>query len=202
MASLDECPFCDSKIASAALWENAHYRIIADQYPRCVGHILLLSKTHLASHMCAPFDYLPKLKAAHVQARQFLMNVFGKVSFWENGGSPYQEVLHAHLHGMPVSLRVPDHWIAEHIIRPVKSWEDAWQKCQQVSPYCYIETGDQSYLLQRDDHYLTILNEARSQLAVQGAVELEPGTGDIKCHGTAMMNETIHLWKIWSQNKD
>jgi len=143
------------------------------------------------------FDHLPELKTAQAQARQFLLDVFGKASFWENGGSIFQEVPHAHLHGMPAILRVPGHWTNEDIVQPTAGWEDVWQKCQQITHYCYIETDDQGYLLQREDRYATLMKEARSQLAAQAVVEIEPRTGDIKHHGAEMMDETIRLWKTW-----
>ena len=40
-------------------WESPRYRVFADEFPRCVGHELLVSKAHLLGHMDAPNEWLP-----------------------------------------------------------------------------------------------------------------------------------------------
>jgi diadenosine tetraphosphate (Ap4A) HIT family hydrolase len=195
-----ECPFCQPEIISFCLWENAHYCIVADRYPRCVGHILLLSKQHFASHMHAPAKYLRELGVAQDWARRFLLDNFGKASFWENGGI-HQEVPHAHLHGMPFAPLLSRHWIDENILKRMEKWEDVWQVCKQAGSYCYVETHAGRYVLNRDDQYQILLNEMRAQLIAQIAAEIDPSMTMLRRGGKAMMDETVSIWKAWARNK-
>jgi len=194
---LSECPFCRPEIVALSLWESTHYRIMADQYPRCVGHILLLSKAHYLSHMHAPAEHLHELEIAQGQARRFLLDNFGKASFLENGGI-HQEVPHAHLHGVPFALSVPSHWIERGLLTRVEKWEDVWQERERTGHYCYVETSAGRFILRQHEEYSTLLHEIRSQLVLQTAAEIDPVLGVLKRSGQETMKETIRIWKAWA----
>lgn len=195
----DSCPFCHPNFTANSLWENAQYRIIADQYPLCVGHILLISKTHYSSHMHAPIEQRNELEAAQHQARQFLYDNFGKVSFYENGNTTHQDVPHAHLHGVPFSVSIPDNWLEQGFLQRAASWQAVWQECERVGHYTYFETDAGRFTLQNEDKHELLLNTIRAQLAMQTEAEIDRGTGAMKRGSAEMVTRTIQCWRAWAQ---
>ena len=182
-----------------SLWENARYRIIADQYPLCVGHILLISKIHYPSHMHAPMEQLNELAEAQEQARQFLRDHFGRVSFYENGNNLHQEVPHAHLHGIPFTVSLPEHWFERGLLQRAANWQAVWQECERVGHYSYFETDTGRFTLQDDDQYEALLTTIRPQLAMQTEAEIDRGTGQMKRGSVEMVERTIQFWQAWAQ---
>jgi diadenosine tetraphosphate (Ap4A) HIT family hydrolase len=197
---LNVCPFCRTEITTASLWENTHYRVVADEYPRCIGHLLVLSKAHYPSHMHAPIEQLSELEFAQCQARQFLLDNFGRASFLENGGVR-QEVPHAHLHSVPVTASIPPSWIERGILKRVEHWRDVWREREQTGHYCYVETAEGRFVLRGDSEDELLLNEMRSQVIAQTTAEIDPETGALKRGDRDMVTETIRVWKTWAQTK-
>lgn len=197
----DPCPFCPPNMTASTLWENAQYRIIADQYPLCVGHILLISKTHYPSHMHAPIEQLNELEAAQHQARQFLHDNFGKVSFYENGNTIHQEVPHAHLHAVPFAVSMSDGWLEQGVLQQATSWQAVWQECERVGHYTYFETNARRFVLQNDDQYELLLNAIRPQLTMQTGAEIDRSTGEMKRGSAEMVTRTIQRWQAWNQSQ-
>jgi diadenosine tetraphosphate (Ap4A) HIT family hydrolase len=195
------CPFCHPDIKTNFLWENAAYSIIADQYPLCVGHILLISKTHHPSHMHAPIGQLNELEAAQVQARQFLRDHFGKVSFYENGNTIHQEVPHAHLHAVPFTVSIPADWLEQGLLQRAANWQAIWQECERAGHYTYFETDAGQFVLQNDDQYELLLNMLRHQLATQTGAEIDRSTGEMKRGSAEMVTRTIQCWQAWAQKE-
>jgi len=136
----DPCPFCPPTFSAHTLWENDCYRIIADQYPRCTGHLLIISKPHYPCHMHAPSHHMTEFEAAQQHARRFLYDVFGKASFMENGNI-HQEVRHAHLHSVPITLLLPEFWLDEGLVQSISDWPAVRQQYEKAGHYTYIETG-------------------------------------------------------------
>jgi diadenosine tetraphosphate (Ap4A) HIT family hydrolase len=177
------------------LWEGQHYLILADQFPRCTGHVLIVTKGHYASHMRAPAECLPELEAAQERVRAFLLSTFGRASFFENGGRK-QEVFHAHLHGLPMDARAP-----RFLARPVTSWQQVRSECERTGFYFYAESrwgryvgrGRLALLL----HALS-LRYVVSQLVEQTEARRDSKTGDLVRGGAAMIARTVELWQQWS----
>jgi diadenosine tetraphosphate (Ap4A) HIT family hydrolase len=189
------CAFCsqDAETNRTALWEGERYRILADEYPRCAGHVLLVTRAHLPSHMHAPEAWMPEFYAAQEQVRRFLRATFAHSAFYENGGAR-QEVPHAHLHGLPFAPEVPAAWTADGWIEPIASWEDARRERERSGHYFYLETDEGRWLVRR---YKKVLNGVRGQLVGQTEARIDPTTGKMTRGGPEMVAQTAALWRAW-----
>lgn len=192
-----ECAFCRPGIERQALWESEHYRILADEYPRCAGHVLLVTRHHYPSHMRVPREWEPEFHAAQERVRCFLRDTFGRAAFYENGGAR-QEVPHAHLHGLPFAPRVPAKWLAEEYLVQIPDWDAARQESERVGYYFYLETGEGRYLVRR---YKFVLKRVREQLVGQTEARLDPETGKMVRGGPEMVSRTVQLWQRWSHTQ-
>jgi len=182
-------------LAETALWAGERYLVVPDAFPRCVGHVLLLPRAHLASHMHAPEEGLPEFLSAQATMRAFLRDVFGAAAFYENGGAR-QEVPHAHLHGMPFAPAVRRRWLREGALRAVAGWEDARAECRAVGHYFYLETADRAFLV-RD--YRRVVRRIREQLVGQTEATMDPATGRMRRGGRGTVSATRDLWRAWAR---
>ncbi len=103
----EDCPFCDwPQMQPVLLEEGEHFYIIAARFALFPGHILINSRAHTRCIGGLPAAHLAELEQMRQLVGRFLVEQYGKASFWENGGS-YQHVPHMHLHGMPVHQELP-----------------------------------------------------------------------------------------------
>jgi diadenosine tetraphosphate (Ap4A) HIT family hydrolase len=181
------------------LWESDHYRIIADEFPVCAGHVLLLTKAHLPSHMHAPAEWAAEFEAAQDCVRRFLVDTFQKASLFENGNKR-QTVFHAHLHGLPFHLPVPQDWVETRKVQPVFAWQDVRHECERADFYFFMEVADRRYLIS-EWAYDFILDHLRAQLTSQTAAQIDTATGAIKRFGAEVVAQTAELWRQWSTNR-
>ena len=158
------CPFCRPGLDRLALLASKHYLVIPDEYPRCTGHLLLVTRTHLTDHLDAPSTWMHDLETSQASMRRFLLDSFGRYSFLENGGNR-KEVPHAHLHGVPVELSI-DPARFEGQLHEVGSWDDVRRRAAGADRYAYVETSFARYFVP-DDQYWSILNLIRSQTVAQ-----------------------------------
>lgn len=184
---MPDCPFC---YPDQVLWESEHYRILPDAFPRCAGHVLLVTRAHLASHMHAPAEWLPELRAAQERVRMFLRNRFGAAAFFENGGSR-QQVPHAHLHGFPFRPQVRRKWLREGKVARIDGWEDARREKEAAGHYFYLETDEGCYLVRR---YGFVMKRIKGQLVAQTEAAFDPETGRLARGGPEMVRRTRELW--------
>lgn len=189
MAAADPCPFCAVR-GEAVLWEDDRYRILADAFPRCTGHLLLITRRHLASHMDAPGEWLPALLAAQERAARFLQEQLGGASFFENGGAR-QAVPHAHLHGLPLAVTVQPAWLREGRLERVSGWPGVRQERERRGFYFYLESAPEAYLL-RD--YSFVRREIRKQALLRTDARAGRGTKLLR-GGPDMVARTVRLWR-------
>lgn len=187
------CAFCRVDPERAALWEGEQYRILADGYPRCAGHVLLVTRAHLASQMHAPLAWMPEFYAAQERVRSFLQAIFGQAAFYENGGAR-QEVPHAHLHGLPFAPEIPAAWMTDGWIEPIAGWEDARRERERTGHYFYLETDEGRWLVRR---YGKVLKGVRGQLVGQTEASVDPESGKMARGGPEMVAQTVALWHSW-----
>jgi diadenosine tetraphosphate (Ap4A) HIT family hydrolase len=181
------CPFCS---ATDVLWESEHYRILPDAFPRCSGHVLLITRDHYASHMHAPAEWLPELRAAQERVRSFLLRLYGAAAFYENGGAR-QQVPHAHLHGFPFRPHVKRRWLEEGKAERISGWEEARREKERSGHYFYLETGDGCFLIRR---YGFMLRRIKAQLVRHTDAALDPDTGKMLRGGPAQAARTVRAW--------
>lgn len=189
------CAFCRPGVEREALWESVHYRILADEYPRCAGHVLLVTRPHMASQMSAPREWMPEFHEAQERIRRFLIETFGAAAFYENGAAR-QEVPHAHLHGLPFTPEVPEGWVAAGYVERIPDWEAARQEFERAGYYFYLEAGGERYLVRR---YKFVLKRVRGQLVGQTEARLDAETGEMVRGGADVVARTIQLWQRWSK---
>lgn len=187
----EDCPFCQPQ---EALWESEHYRVLADAFPRCAGHVLLVTRGHFASHMHAPEEWMGEFQSAQERVRRFLVETFGHAAFYENGGAR-QEVPHAHLHGLPYRPRVKEKWLEKERLVRISGWDDARRECEAAGHYFYLETGEERFLIRR---YKWVLSRVRDQLLEQTEASLDPETGKMRRGGPEMIARTVQLWREWA----
>jgi diadenosine tetraphosphate (Ap4A) HIT family hydrolase len=190
------CAFCNPGLAELALWESEHYRIVADKFPRCTGHVLLVTKDHYASHMHAPESWMPEFETAQERMRGFLVASFGKAAFFENGAAR-QEVPHAHLHGLPYAASAPKEFLENGFLRPISSWHDARRERERAGYYFYLEGAPGRYLL-ADHAYRAVLLNLKDQMLSQADAQTDPATGHLIRGGPEMIEETVRMWRTWS----
>ncbi len=197
MTSSKDCAFCRPGFADTVLWESEHYRIVPDGFPRCAGHVLLVTKEHMPSHMHAPAKWLPEFEEAQHQLRRFLHIHFGRAAFYENGARR-QEVPHAHLHGLPFDPVIPDEWIQGEALEPVESWAGVRQERKRRGFYFYLETDRGRFLVRS---YQYIMRGVRDQLVGQTEARLDPETSKMLRGGPEIVARTRELWENWSAEK-
>lgn len=169
--------------------------MLPDRYPRCAGHVLLVTKEHLASHMHAPAAWQAEFEAAQERVRRFLLETFGHAAFYENGGAR-QEVPHAHLHGLPFSPHVKQKWLETEKLERIQDWKDARREKEAAGHYFYLETVEGRFLIRR---YRFVLTRVRNQLLDRTEASLDPVTGKMRRGGPDMVARTRELWQSWSR---
>jgi diadenosine tetraphosphate (Ap4A) HIT family hydrolase len=194
---VESCAFCRPDPHRQPLWESEHYRVLADEYPRCAGHVLLVTREHLPSQMHAAAAWMPEFQEAQERVRRFLVETFGHAAFYENGGAK-QEVPHAHLHGLPLDPAVPDEWLEAGDLRRIAGWEEARKECERAGFYFYLETAAGTFLVRRKS-YKPVLRGIRGQLIGQTEAALDPGTGKMARGGPEMVARTAELWHQWDR---
>jgi diadenosine tetraphosphate (Ap4A) HIT family hydrolase len=181
-------------MSQLALWSSEHYRLVADEYPRCVGHVLLITKAHLVGHMDAPGEWLAELSHAQEYVRRFLIDTFGEAGFWEHGG-PAKEVPHAHLHGLPVDIVLGAEWPEQGRVQRISDWSDVGTHHRETGNYVYAAGSDGAYLVLDEPG---VLAEIRRQFVRKLGLALDPG-GGLRRLGPDAVNHTREHWYSWVQ---
>jgi len=139
-----DCPFCLPTADDVVLLETPHARVMCDEKPIVVGHLLVAPKMHIGS-----FLDLPQMVQAHVlllqqEASRRIRHLFGEVGVYEHGRSaicrfqlPNPGHIHAHFHVLPVSFDIlrfiHTDWICEEPPQAILSAEER---------YLFQEIGD------------------------------------------------------------
>jgi histidine triad (HIT) family protein len=100
------CPFCRQDIiVGQSVFEGDHFRVLIDYEPRTKGHLLLVTKRHVAkAHELSKEEWeeiatvLPKVVgvfSGYLGTDQYIM-------IEKNGRSAFQQVPHVHFHLFPM----------------------------------------------------------------------------------------------------
>lgn len=107
--ALDRCPFCRPESAEV-LRESDFARLLIDLRPLCVGHMLVVPRSHVASLEEAERSQRTGTLELARSAARLLRGVFGEAGIYEHGGSPICRPrscqagpTHAHLHVLPLA---------------------------------------------------------------------------------------------------
>jgi len=88
------------------LEDGERFYIIAARFALFPGHLLINSRVHRLTIGDLPQEDMAELERLHLLARRFLLDQYGKATFWENG-VVHKHVPHMHLHGWPVAMELP-----------------------------------------------------------------------------------------------
>ncbi len=94
------CAFCQSHKITDILHVTPHFLLVADHAPLVEGHLLIIPKQHYACYGNVPACLDEELFAIKEELRQFYLQYYSPVVFWEHGVFR-QTVFHAHLHCFP-----------------------------------------------------------------------------------------------------
>lgn len=111
---LHGCPFCDPKVIDSQLvLEGDHFYLLCDFQPRVEGHLLVVTKRHLAkAHELSSEEWkefgtlLPKIVqvfSTHLGTDQYLL-------IEKNGRNAFQQIPHVHFHLLPIQNQTVEHF--------------------------------------------------------------------------------------------
>ena len=166
------CAFCDPQASPGVLTENEHIRLIPDLFPVAPGHVLLVSKEHLACYGAASPAVLGDLEELSQTAAAFVRQEYRvEPVLWENGGAG-QTVFHAHLHVMPVALDAIEEVIESEHMREVSGWDDVASLWQDHGAYHYLQYREHRRLIEGNG----AMNwEFRRRVAIAAGMRFEGG---------------------------
>jgi diadenosine tetraphosphate (Ap4A) HIT family hydrolase len=166
------CAFCDPQASPGVLTENEHTRLIPDLFPVAPGHVLLVSKAHLACYGAASPAVLGDLEELSQTAAAFVRQEYRvEPVLWENGGAG-QTVFHAHLHVMPVALDAIEEVIESEHMREVSGWDDVASLWQAHGAYHYLQYREHRRLIEGNG----AMNwEFRRRVAIAAGMRFEGG---------------------------
>ena len=103
----NDCLFCailDGDLPSFKLYEDDHFYVMLDRFPKCLGHTLILPKSHAANIFELSEEdarnLIPLAQKVAAVLRQVL-NFDGLNLLQNNGAAAGQQVFHFHLHLVP-----------------------------------------------------------------------------------------------------
>lgn len=165
-----------------------------DKFPLTPGHVLIISKEHLACYGAGGPEVWSDLEASAEQVLRFLKAAYGRPVFvWENGVSG-QSVFHAHLHFIPLPVDEIRLDLAEEPrARPVAGWETVREHFQEHGTYRYLALDGQRFLL---PGHSPILRQITGLLAGAADLEYAPG-GWVKKTTPADVAEVSRRWAVW-----
>jgi diadenosine tetraphosphate (Ap4A) HIT family hydrolase len=192
------CVFCDRGEQPESLFETEHLVVMPDKFPLVPGHILLVSRSHLACYGAAAPSVVADLDRTAQYVRRFLEAAYGAPVFtWENGVAG-QTVFHAHLHLIPVGLAaVPAELTAHPDVTPIPDWDAVRSYFADRGHYHYLELADQRYLL---PGHSSALRWVHHHLARTTGLRFTP-TGWVKTTGPADVREVGRRWAAWSSDE-
>ncbi|MGI8608973.1 MAG: HIT family protein [Candidatus Dormibacteria bacterium] len=188
------CVFCHPEASPGMLSENEHIRLLPDLYPVAAGHVLLVSRRHLACYGEAPPEVLDSLEALSQTAMEFVRQAYNvEPVLWENGGAG-QTVFHAHLHLMPVELQAIEELIAHEHMEEVSGWGAVADLYREKGPYHYLGFQEHRRLIEGNGE----MNwEFRRRVAIAAGMRFDGGHV-VRRTTRADVDEVTLRWKAWS----
>lgn len=104
---MEDCIFCNivsGKLPSATIMENDEFKVILDRFPAHEGHVLILTKQHVANIFELDPDVGGRLFKLAVQISSVMKKTLGLTHMnvmQNNGAIAGQTVHHFHLHLIP-----------------------------------------------------------------------------------------------------
>lgn len=143
------CRFCNPPETERILYETNNLYVMVSLGPIVEGYLLIVSKSHCGACLHVPEDYLDEFISLKQKVKQILIDVYGGCIFYEHGkigtsltmGNDHHHCFHAHLHCIPVHVRMNDSIDNEFPKISFDSFASAHQYVlrNQIERYLFIE---------------------------------------------------------------
>lgn len=172
--------------------------VMPDRFPTVPGHVLIISRDHLACFASAPGPLLDELDALTELVRCFVRDTYGSPSrVWENGITG-QTVGHAHLHVLPVPAdAVPPELDTFPGVSKISDWRAVRDHLTRHGGYRYADFSGNRRLIADDSpaiHAMTTL------LGHWTGLHRGPD-GWVKTTDERDVRETERRWQVWSDRR-
>lgn len=160
MEYVEDCPLCHiredndvASIGSRVLYSTDNIFVAVDISPLCVGHLLIITKSHYFNFYELPKTIKEDVKIVMEKIRLLFQEVYhSDTLFFEHGslksGKAGASIDHAHLHAIPFSLNI------ENIIKDLGtsiSCDILSSDYSKDFSYLYIETKDYHFVYPVDE---------------------------------------------------
>ncbi len=196
-AALDTCAFCTQLGQPGILFETPSLYVVPDKFPLIPGHMLIISKEHVACYAAASHDVLNELEQAAAFVRRFLRDAYGAgpgLALWENGVRG-QSIFHAHAHLFPTGGQwlQPSFATTYDGVLAVDSWDTVKHEYQQSGGYRLVDFEDSRYLLTDENLAMKAAHEA-----FMAVIGVEYADGEWRRTTTAEdVAEAARRWGAW-----
>jgi diadenosine tetraphosphate (Ap4A) HIT family hydrolase len=189
------CVFCHPETSPGVLLEDENVRLIPDLFPVAPGHVLVVSREHLACYGAASPEVLASLERVADVARTFVIEEYGvEPVLWENGGAG-QTVFHAHLHLMPVAVQEIEEVIESEHMTEVAGWDDVAAYWRDRGPYHYLQYQGHRRLAEGNSE----MNwEFRRRLAIAAGMRYEEG----RWHRPTTRADVDEVVRRWAAHRE
>lgn len=157
---VEECPLCHittdkdvASIGSRVLYSTDHLYVAVDISPLCIGHILIITKSHYFNFYELPKEVKEETKGIMKKIKVLFKEVYhSDTLFFEHGslqsGKAGASVDHAHLHAIPFSCNLEE--ILEKLENPIFGDILSSDYSKDFS-YLYLENVNAKHLYKVDE---------------------------------------------------
>ncbi len=143
-----ECFFCYPP-KEMILFETSNFRVLMDNYPVVLGHLMITTKAHYGAAGEVPPPYWQELFDLKEQIANLAIEMEGNAIYYEHGraGACHvssrmnPECEHFHLHCLPADICIHSQIEAEHSGIKIEQYEELFDLYYQFGSYFYFENN-------------------------------------------------------------
>lgn len=180
-ADPNACPFCSLAHDEVLLAHNGDAILLNDRRPLMPGHLLIVSRDHIASFADATDGTRRHADDLQARAEEALLRTFGAAATYEHGRGPMCSStgtgtgpIHAHRHVMPIDLD-----IAGTLVR--RGWKDHRATQTPAPDLHYVEQS----LRRRSLRRVVVATTAESHLIRRLVIDELRRAGSFAAHAPA-----------------
>jgi ATP adenylyltransferase len=155
---MKDCPYCEelekgtlelkgADYGNRILFESDNFIVFPTIGQLVEGYLLITSKQHHISIGALPAELYEELERVKSKVKEVLRTTYGNPLFFEHGPATRRKkggccIDHAHLHAVPVNLKLSDSLSDEFKGRRIRSFEKIKDKHIKGEPYFFVEEND------------------------------------------------------------
>lgn len=155
----EECRFCIPAEKERILYESENFYVMVSLGPIVEGYLLIVTKSHIGSFLNLPNKYLNEFLEVKNLVSRILIKQYGACLFYEHGkigsslkfNNSNRHCYHAHMHCVPVELKMNDVVNKEFNYNKYSSFESAYKTSDKVQKYLYIEDDSSNVYIPTED---------------------------------------------------